>query len=235
MSEGVAREYLKTWSVALGREMEALRFGTGGLSLLIFPTSLGRFYQWEDFGMMAALADKIDAGFIQLWCVDSVDGESWYAKEKPPRGRVQRHLQYERYILDEFLPRLPYPPVTVGTSFGATHAVLFALRQPARFAGFIGLSGAYDTQRWIAGYFDEDAYFVNPLAFLPGLNDERYLAPLRAMEKRVIATGAEDQNVGESIRVGTLLREKGVDVRLDLWPGWSHDWPYWKEMLRRYV
>ena len=39
----------------------------------------------------------------------------------------------------------------------------------------------------------------------------------------------------DSVRVGMLLREKGVDVSLDLWSGWSHDWPYWKEMMRRYV
>ena len=44
------REYRKDWSDALGREMELLRFGEGGLPLLVFPTSQGRFYQWEDFG-----------------------------------------------------------------------------------------------------------------------------------------------------------------------------------------
>jgi esterase/lipase superfamily enzyme len=229
------REYLKHWSGALGREMEALHFGVSGLSLLVFPTSMGRFYQWEDFGMVNALIDKLDAGFIQLWCVDSVDEESWYEKRRPPRERVRRHLAYERYVLQEFLPRVPHPPTTVGTSFGALHAVLFALRQPRRFDGFIGLSGSYDTRRWLDGYFDDDVYFTNPLAFLPSLTDEAYLAPLRSMEKRVIATGAEDPNVDDSLRMGTLLRQKGVDVALDVWPGWSHDWPYWKEMMRRHV
>ncbi len=229
------REYLKSFSHALGRDMEALHFGVSGLNLLVFPTSMGRFYQWEDFGMVAALIDKIDAGHIQLWCVDSVDGESWYAKAKSPRERVERHLAYERYVLDEFLPRMAHPPVTVGTSFGALHAVLFVLRRPTRFAGFLGLSGAYDTQRWLDGYFDDDVYYTNPLAFLPGLTSEGYLAPLRGMEKRVIATGTDDRNVEDSVRVGTLLREKGIDIALEIWPGWSHDWPYWKEMMRRYV
>lgn len=229
------REYVKNWSPALGREMEFLRYGVAGLELLVFPTSMGRFYQWEDFGMMEALADEIDAGHLRLWCVDSVDEESWYAKGRSPSERVQRHLAYERYVLEELLPLIPNPPVTVGTSFGAMHALLFALRAPRRFNGFIGLSGAYDTQPWLDGHFDQDVYFTNPLAFLPGLSDEAYLAPLRAMEKRVIATGAEDRNVEESLRAGRLLREKGVDVALDVWPGWSHDWPYWREMMRRYV
>jgi esterase/lipase superfamily enzyme len=51
----------------------------------------------------------------------------------------------------------------------------------------------------------------------------------------VIASGEQDANVTESVRVGTLLREKGIDARLDIWPGWSHDWPDWMAMIRRYV
>jgi len=229
------RQYLKSWSPALGRDMEMLRFGEHGLTLLVFPTSQGRFYQWEDFGLVGALQDKIDAGFIQLWCVDSIDSESFYAKDRSPRDRVQRHLQYEHYLLDELMPAMPGPPVGVGTSFGALHAVLLALRHPDRVAGFIGLSGAYDTRHWVNGYFDDDVYFTNPLAFLPGLEDDRYLAPMRRFEKKVVASGEQDPNVTESVEVGTLLRGKGVDVRLDLWSGWSHDWPYWKEMMRTYV
>jgi esterase/lipase superfamily enzyme len=229
------REYIKDWSNALGRDMEALRFGSSGLPLLVFPTSMGRFYQWEDFGMVEALRDKIDGGSIQLYCLDSVDNESWYARQRAPRDRVQWHLAYERYVLREFLPRIGARPVTAGTSFGALHALLFVLRHPDRFNGFVALSGAFDTRTWIDGYFDDDVYYTNPVVFLPGLSDDRYLDPIRQMEKRVIATGAEDRNVEESIRVGTLLRDKGVDVTLDIWPGWSHDWPYWIEMMRKYV
>jgi esterase/lipase superfamily enzyme len=229
------RSYLRDWSASLDRQMEILRFGQAGLPLLVFPTSMGRFFQWEDFGLVGALADKIDGGFIQLWCVDSVDGESWYAKSKSPKERVARHLQYELYLLNEVLPRLPAPPVVTGTSFGAFHAVLLALRRPTRVSGFVALSGSYDTARWLNGYFDDDVYFTNPLAFLPGLTSESYLKPLRGMLKRVLATGEQDPNVSESVRVGSLLNEKGVGVALDLWPGWSHDWSYWKEMMRRYV
>jgi len=97
------------------------------------------------------------------------------------------------------------------------------------------LSGAYDTARWLDGYSDDSTYFVNPLAFLPGLTDEGYLGPLRAMNPKVIATGEDDPNVEDSKKVAGLLRDKGVDVRLDLWDGWAHDWPFWKDMMRRYL
>ena len=41
------RDYIKEFSHALGREMEVLHFGHAGRPLLVFPTSMGRFYQWR--------------------------------------------------------------------------------------------------------------------------------------------------------------------------------------------
>jgi esterase/lipase superfamily enzyme len=229
------RDYLKRWSPALGREMEMLRFGSRGLPVLVFPTSMGRFYQWEDFGMVGELASRIEEGRLHLWCVDSVDGESWYAEGVAPPDRVRRHLQYESYIVDEVLPDLPESPVTTGTSFGAFHAVLVCLRYPERFRGWIAMSGVYDTSRWLDGHNDDLTYFTNPLAFLPGLQDERYLGPLRQMDFKIVATGSEDPNVQDCVTLTEDLRAKDVHPRLDIWPGWQHDWPYWKEMMRTYV
>ena len=230
------RDYIKEYSPSLGRDMEVLHFGHSGRPLLVFPTSMGRFYQWEDFGVVGAIADYIESGRVQLVCVDSVDGESWYAKDKHPAERVRRHLQYEAYLLGEILPRMPGgAPVTCGASFGALHAVLLAARHPTRVGGFIALSGAYDTSKWLDGYHDDSVYFTNLMEFLPGLTDEAYLGPLRAQNPKVIATGEHDPNVDDSVKLAGLLREKGVQVGLDIWPGWAHDWPYWKDMMRRYL
>lgn len=215
--------------------MELLAFGHAGLPLLVFPTSMGRFYQWEDFGMVEALGDKIEEGYLRLFCVDSVDEDSWYAEWKRPADRVKRHLEYERYLIDEVIARLPQLPVAIGSSFGAFHAYLLATRRPQVLSGFIGLSGAYDAARWLDGYMDDEVYFSDPFAFLPLLSDDGYLEPLRRMEKKVIATGEDDPNVEDSRRAAGLLRDKGVDVNLDVWDGWAHDWPYWKEMIHRYV
>jgi len=229
------RDYIKEFSPSLGREMEILHFGHAGRPLLVFPTSMGRFYQWEDFGLVGGLSDMIESGRIQLVCVDSVDGESWYARGRPPAERVRRHLQYESYIVNEVLPRMPGGAIACGASFGALHAVLLAVRQPTRVGGFIAMSGAYDTSKWLDGYHDDETYFTNLLAFLPGLNDEAYLGPLRAQHPKVIVTGADDPNVEESVKVGRLLQSKSLDVGLEIWPGWAHDWPYWKDMMRKYL
>src|SRR5262245_37907725 len=121
--------------------MELLRFGYAGQPLVAFPASGGRFFQWEDFGLTGALAWRLAAGAVQLWCLDSVDEESWHAAARAPEDRVERHLEYERYVLDEVLPDVPAPPVLAGAELGAFHAVLHCLRHPGRFQGWIALSG----------------------------------------------------------------------------------------------
>ena len=229
------RDYRKWQSPTVGREMELLVFGDRGTPVVVFPTSMGRFYQWEDFGMIDHMAERIDAGWIQLWCVDSVDSESFYDKKKAPQERAQRHLAYERYLVDEVVPaiRADNPVdflIVAGASFGAFHALAFATRRPGLARKAIGLSGAYDAARWLGGSREGEAYYVNPLTFLPGLSDERYLAPLRATEI-VIASGRDDSNVDESRRMAAALQDKGVPASLHLWDGWAHDWPYWKEMV----
>ncbi len=229
------RDYRKWHSPALDRDMELLVFGEGGTPVIIFPTSMGRFHQWEDFGMIAHMTERIDAGWLQLWCVDSVDSESFYDKRKAPGDRAARHLAYERYLVEELLPaiRAENPVdflIVAGASFGAFHALAFATRRPGLARKAIGLSGAYDASRWLGGSREGEAYYVNPLTFLPNLNDERYLGPLRATEI-VIATGHDDPNAEESRRMAATLQAKGVPASLHVWYGRAHDWPYWKEMV----
>ena len=51
-------------------------FGHHGAPVLVFPTSKGKFYEYEDRGMVGALNDHLERGWIQLYCVESVDAES---------------------------------------------------------------------------------------------------------------------------------------------------------------
>jgi esterase/lipase superfamily enzyme len=235
----VKRDYRKWQSPALGRDMELLVFGARGTPVLVFPTSMGRFYQWEDFGMIGHLRPRIDEGLLQLWCVDSVDGESFYNKQVGAPERARRHLAYDRYLTDELVPAIrsenadPYLEL-LGASFGAFHAVALATRHPGIASRAICLSGAYDAGRWLDGTREGDAYFANPLAFLPGLDDERLLGPLRETEF-VVATGVDDPNVAGSRAIVAALQEKGVPATLHLWNGWAHDWPYWKEMVDTFL
>ena len=98
------REYHNWWSKDLQRDMALLCFGHAGRKILVFPTSHGRFFEYEDNKMIAAVADKLDNGELQIYCVDSVDVESWYNTWAHPYWRLQRHLQYERYIINDVFP-----------------------------------------------------------------------------------------------------------------------------------
>ena len=98
------REYHKWYSQRLGRDMELLVHGHAGLPVIVFPSSQGRFYEFEDRGMIGSIAYKIDNGEVQLYCLDSVDAESWYNRNVPPRWRIARHMTYESYVTEEVLP-----------------------------------------------------------------------------------------------------------------------------------
>lgn len=229
------RSYRKWWSPALERDMELLVFGGHGTPVLVYPTSMGRFYQWEDFGLVGHMAPRIDEGWLQLWCVDSVDGESFYARSRSPHERASRHLAYERYVIGEVVPAIRSDNdtaflIAAGASFGATHVAMLLTRHPGLVGKAVCLSGAYDLSRWLDGSREGDGYYLDPLAFLPGLTDERYLGPMRGTEV-IVATGEQDPNVEDSRRFAALLQEKGVPAELHLWDGWAHDWPYWKEMV----
>src|ERR1035441_7747455 len=50
--QGGQRQYIKWHSPSLHREMELLAFGYGGFPVVVFPTSGGRFFEYEDRGMV---------------------------------------------------------------------------------------------------------------------------------------------------------------------------------------
>ena len=102
-NESMNREYHKWYSPTLNREMELLVFGHGGARMIVFPTSRARFFEYEDRSMVAALGDHIESGRLQLFCVDSVDAESFYARAAHPSGRIAvsyTHLRAHETVLD---------------------------------------------------------------------------------------------------------------------------------------
>ncbi len=97
----------------------------------------------------------------RLYCVDSVDSESFYNNWAHPGGRIYRHVQYEEYMLNEVLPlsqtKNPNPfLMTHGCSFGAYHAVNIAFRHPHLFGRVLALSGKYDMSGFFSGYYDDN-------------------------------------------------------------------------------
>ena len=82
------RGYHKWFSANLHRTMELLVFGHAGRAVLFFPTRMARFYDYENWGIVEALQTKIENGEIQLFCVDSIDIESFYNHWVHPATRI---------------------------------------------------------------------------------------------------------------------------------------------------
>lgn len=233
------REYHKWFSPSLGREMELLVFGHAGARLLVFPTSQGRYFEWEDRGMMDALGEHLERGWLQVYAVDSVDAESWYARYLHPADRARRHMQYEAYLLNEVLPlsqqKNPNPfLITSGASFGAYHAANLAFRHPNLVNRIIGLSGYYDIKRFTGGYSDENVYFNNPIDFLPNEHDPARIAALQRQDI-ILAIGRDDSLRPNTEYLSGILWGKSIGHALRIWDGWSHDWPWWRDMIRLYI
>ncbi|MDQ3169588.1 MAG: alpha/beta hydrolase-fold protein [Acidobacteriota bacterium] len=233
------REYHRWFSPRLGRDMELLTFGHAGVPFLVFPSSMGSFHEYEDRGMVGALSDKLEHGHLQLFCLSTVDSESFYNDHAHPRHRVERARQYEGYVFDEVIPfvrqRNTSPETgTTGCSFGAYHALQFALRRPDVIHRCVTMGGAYDMKRFLNGYYDDECYFLNPVDYLPNLSDEWLLGALRH-NKWVLATGDRDICLRDNEHMAGVLRSKGVPVHLHVWNNSEHDWPAWLDMAKAYL
>jgi esterase/lipase superfamily enzyme len=208
--------------------------------MIWFPTSVGRYFQNDDFGLVGAVGDMIDSGRLQIACVDSVDGESFYAKGRHPAERLRRHDEYDRYVRHEVIPWMwgkmdrQAPVGTLGASFGAYHAVNFGLRHPDVVDKVVGFSGKYDIHSFLNGYWDDTAYFHCPTAYLPNMNGE-WAARLSQMDIAIV-TGATDNILQGTQDIIRILSEKGIRHRGHIWDApYGHDWPWWKIQIRHYV
>ncbi|MDQ6708024.1 MAG: alpha/beta hydrolase-fold protein [Acidobacteriota bacterium] len=234
------REYHKWHSGRLHRDMELLMFGHAGVPMLVFPTSMGTFYEYETRGMIGAIANKYEQGELQAFCVDSVDSESWYNRHIHPRDRVLRHMQYENYILEEVVPLMRSRGssdriAVTGCSFGGYHAMNIALRHPDVFTDCITMGGAFDIHQFLGGYYDENCYFNCPPDYLEKTSNGWYLDQYRAGRRYVLATGDHDMCLGENYRLAGIMGSKGIPHWLDVWgDNTGHDWPWWQRMAMKY-
>jgi esterase/lipase superfamily enzyme len=240
------REYHKWYSDRLGRDMELLVFGHAGKVVLFFPPRLGRFYDYENWGIVNALSKRIESGEVQLFCVDSVDDESFYNGWAHPTGRITRHLQYEQYILNEVLPLMQIKNPSkdfgvAGCSMGAYHAANLALKCPHLFNKLVCMSGRYDLTQSIAyfrdlfdGYHNEDIYFNMPRQFVANIHDESLLSAMRAMDITLVI-GETDPFKHDNVEFSRLLDSKGVPHKFYTWSGFAHRPRRWREMVGWYI
>ncbi|QXP83282.1 esterase family protein [Methylococcus sp. Mc7] len=240
------REYHRWYTERLGRDMELLVFGHAGAKVLVFPTRDGRFHEYEDLRLVESLRHKIEAGHLQLFCLDSIDHESLYCFWRHPAERIRRHVQFEEYILNEVFPLMaaknPHPcTIAHGCSLGAFHAVNIAFRHPHLFRKVAAFSGRYDLTLGVEhfrdlfdGYYDDTIYYHTPSHFLPNLECHWRLEALRRMDI-VLVVGGDDPFLGNNRDLSRILWSKGIPHALHTWDGRAHQGRAWRKMAPLYV
>ena len=239
------KQYYKEYSNHLQRDMEFNVYGWGGKPVLVFPCQNGRFYDWEGFGMLDTLGDYLDSGAIQLFCVDTIDGETLSDTGGNPYDRIRRHEAWFDYVIYELVPRIHQINntgrniLTTGFSMGAYHAANFFFRRPDIFDSVIALSGLYDTSSMYGGYMDEYVYANDPCVSIANMPLNHPYIQMYNESKIIICVGQgawEEPLLEGTRRLDGILRSKGINAWIDYW-GFdvNHDWPWWKKQIRYFL
>lgn len=212
-----------------------LVYGHWGYPVIIFPTSMGRYYQAKDFQLVESVRWFVETGKVKLYCIDSIDLDSWYGKHLHPSIRVRNAIQYDRFLYEEFIPYVCYECNTdkvavAGCSFGGFQAANVAFKHPDRVSHLFTMGAAFDIRGFLNGYYDDNVYFNNPPDYLPNANNSH-------LWQMSIALGTcnADFCKPENERLAGILAAKNIPHWLDVrWHG-NHDWPIWREMFPEYL
>jgi esterase/lipase superfamily enzyme len=225
-------------------DANVLVYGHWGRPLLVFPSELGKRWDWEDTGMIAALASLIEEGRVKVYCADGADEWTWRADDVPLEERARRHGEYESWITDTVAPFIHDDTggdiIVTGSSFGAYHAANFTLKRADLFPLAVCMSGVYDVS--VVGWGDrgDAVYFNNPLDYVQHLHGD-HLDWLRTRASLVLVCGQgqwEDTTgaLESTKRFAGLLGEKGIRHELDLWGhDVPHDWPSWRAQIAHHL
>jgi esterase/lipase superfamily enzyme len=189
--------------------------------------------------MHEVLADHLDQGWLQLFLLDHLPGETWYADTLHPGARAWRFLQYDQYLVSELLPFTasrnsnPYV-IATGASLGGYYAACLGFRHPHLVNRILGMSATYDIKRLTGGYSDQNVYACNPSDFLRHEHDPGRLEAFRRQDI-ILAIGRDDPACSNNEELSATLWDKGIGHALRIWDGWAHDWQYWEKMVRRYI
>ena len=239
------------WSPAIGAEGRVIAYGHYGRPLLAFPSQEGPAWQYEERGMVDAVAELIDAGRVKVYAVDSFDSDSWYRQDVPLEERAQLHGLFEDWIVNQVVPFIRDDSgakerehgaeiAVTGVSFGAYHAANFALRHADLFPLAICQSGVYDVSVVGGGERGDAVYFNNPADYVSHLGGD-HLEWLRGQVNLLLVCGQgqwEDTTgaLDGTRRFAMQLGEKGIRHELDVWGhDVPHDWPSWRAQIAHHL
>ena len=242
-------QYFKSYSPALGRDMECKVYGHAGRPVLFIPCQDGRFFDFENFHMTDVWAPWIETGQVMVFAIDTLDRETWSDKGGDPYWRIRRYEQWIAYITDEMVPFMRAMArerngwegesgvLAFGCSLGATHAANLYLRRPDLFDRLLALSGIYTADYGFGGYMDEVVYQNSPVHYMANLPADHPYVEIYNRQKAVICAGQGPWEVPETTcRLRDIFAEKGIHIWVDLW-GYdvAHDWDWWYKQVAYFL
>ncbi len=225
----------KWYSPSLSRDVDVLSFGTKGYPVILFPTSMGRYYENRDFKLIDSVAWYVDNGLVKIYCPDGIDRDSWYNKKIHPADRVKNHIWYDLMLFNELVPLAQRETgvtrvATAGCSFGGYHATNFGFKHPEVVKYIFNMGASFDIKSQLDGFYNDDAYFNNPPDFIPDSQN-----PFFNDMFVVLGTGTHDMCWNANEQMAAILRKKGINHWLDVRQEKNHDWPVWREMFTHYL
>ena len=240
-------EYYKEYSKVYNREIEFKVYGHAGKPCIAFPSQDGRFYDYENRGIIDSMNWYIEQGRIQVFCVESMDMESFSANYKSGYDRIRAQEAYFRYIIEDMVPRIfeintygngggvASGIMTFGVSLGAFHAANFFIRRPDIFDAVLALSGVYSSYFFIPNYSDELMFLNSPVESLSYMSYDHPYVNLYKQSRIIICVGQgswEEECLKSTRDLDREFHRLGIPAWCDYW-GYDkpHDWPSWLEQV----
>lgn len=238
-------EYHSWYSHRLGRDMQLKKYGYGGKGILVFPSSGGAFYEYEDYGMIEACRGTIESGKATFFCVESNDAKAWLAAEHGQSSleTCYQHGVYEDYIRYEVLPFIRqhsayYKIMTTGCSLGAYHAMNFLLKFPFDFDETIALSGIYSPRTYYGQCMDEHLYYNSPVDYVPNLQEGPQLDAIRSA-RIILCVGQgrwEEECIRDTRDLTAGFSARHIPYTAEFWGhDVDHDWVWWRKMMPHFL
>ena len=92
------------------------------------------------------------------------------------------------------------------------------------------MSGAFDIRGQLDDFYNEDAYFNNPIEFVRHATE-----PALWQLKIILGTSDHDICKESNLVLSAILHGKGINHWLDVRPNAVHDWAVWREMFPHYL
>ena len=228
-----------SYSEILGLDMSYKTFGKrGGRLCIAFAPQNGRYWDFENFGMVETIMPWNESGEIYLVRADSMEEVSWSGKDIPGSVRAENQERWYHYIIDELYPATKRQcgnrekAIAIGCSMGGYHAGNFFFRRPDKFSAMVSLSGTFNSDLFFCSYMDFVLFDNCPAAFLRNMPlDHPWVKLYR--ESTIITCcgqGAWEEDLLRGTReLDAILTGMNIPHFSDYW-GYdvNHDWPWWR-------